>query len=426
MQQHNFKADLKNHFKDHQKRINEEKEKGRELDLHKTKKVSDERYFKTITNEELFDEKNKHIIDEMFKKLQICNDNKCNNPRCKNLFYLYTNKKVGSTCLWGSINVYLSNIFRTFHYHNIGDLEREQVYGISINQLLTILKKQGKNVIVIDIYRPIFDICVSNYFNELNIHFQRDFNVYPEFENKDTFIHRFLNLFDHYYDKYNVDYFKEEYNLPQNELYNAFDFEKKHFIYVDESIKYIKLRLCDSSEWSTILEPYLGYKINIIKYNETKTKSWGKFYEYFNENFFITTNMYDKIKNNTQFKMYYTEEEQINYLKKFENRIKDDKIFGFQDKELMFYYNIIHKNEVKEILSHLSLESNSPISLNCPCNICNNERINIINAQTNKMQENSINTLHLDNTQIQSNINNLQVKNTNRKNKGLGYMNFSK
>lgn len=373
---HSEKSDFKNYFKNHQNRIKEEKEKGRELYKFESNKIINERAFNNISDEELLDDKNKHLIDDILKKLQICVDNKCTNPRCKNLFYLYTNKKVGSTCLWGSINLYLTHIFRTFHYHNIGDLEREQIYGISLKQLFTILKKYNKNVFVVDIYRPIFDICLSNYFNELNLHFQRDFDIYPEFENKDTFIHRFLNLFDYYHDKHDFDYFKDEYDVKD---FTEFDFHKKHLIYNDGSIKYIKLRLCDSSEWNKILTPYLGYNFNIVKHNETKTKSWGKFYDYFNENFFITTNIYNKIKDNESFKIYYSEDEQQKYLKKFENRIKDENPFGFQNKDTLFYFSIMNKNEAKEILSYLSLESNAPIATNCPCNVCDIKRKEIVN-----------------------------------------------
>ena len=409
---HTEKPDFKNYFKNHYKRIKEEKEKGREIYKSKTNKIIEERSFNNISDEELFDDKNKHLIEDILTKLQICVDRKCNNPRCQNLFYLYTNKKVGSTCLWGSINLYLTNIFRTFHYHNIGDLEREQIYGISLKQLFKILKKYNKNVFVIDIYRPIFDICLSNYFNELNLHFQRDFNIYPEFENKDTFIHRFLNLFDYYYDKHDIDYFKDEYDIKE---FNGFDFNKKHLIYSDGSIKYIKLRLCDSSQWNFILSPYIGHNFNVVKHNETKTKSWGKFYDYFNENFFITTTIYNKITDNESFKIYYSKEEQEKYLTKFANRINDDNDFGFKDRETLFYFSIMNKNECKEILSYLSLESNSPIANNCPCNNCNIKRKEFI--FNNEISKNN----------IKSNLpKNLSRHSIRPQKRNIGLLNFAK
>ncbi len=354
--------------------IEKEKNKGRELSTDKSKLVCDEKVFNTISDEELFDIKNKSYIKEILENLKICIDPKCNNPRCKNLIYLYTNKKVGSTSLWGSINLYLSELFRTFHYHNIGDLERDKVYGISINQLFKILNMYNKNVFIIDIYRPIFDVCVSNYFNELNIHFQRDFNIYPEFEYKDTFVHRFLNLFEHYYSKYDVDYFNDVYNIGNCE----FNFEKKHGYYQDENIKYIKLRLCDSLEWNKILSPYFGYNFELIKYNETESKSWGKYYKYFKDNYFITTNIYNKIKDNKQFSKYYSLQERESYLNNFSNRIKDDLSYGFQEAQLVFYYNIINKNEIPNILSNISLESNAPLCNNCICDVCKSHKKNII------------------------------------------------
>ncbi len=420
--------DYKGYFKKLQNEIKEENEKGRELCKSKSKKVYDEKHFVSMSDEELFNESNEELIKEVLKKLNICTDTTCNEPRCQNLFYLYTNKKVGSTCLWGSINLYLSKIFRTFHYHNIGDLEREKVYGLTITQLFKILKKYNKNVVVIDIYRPSFDICVSNYFNELNIHFQRDFDIYPEFENKDTFIHRFLNLFEHYYEKHNVDYFKEIYDIP-TDTFTEFDFEKKHLIYQDGSIKYIKLRLCDSNEWNTILEPYLnGYKFKVIKQNETKTKSWGQYYDYFNEKFFVTSKIYDKIKDNEYFKFYYSEEEQEKYLKKFEDRIKDESQFGFSDKDIVFYYSILNKNETKEILSYLSLQSNAPITGNCPCNGCEIHRKELIRNQSleNVNKKETANENEKEKSkQLQTNNNRHFIINRNQQKRHLGILNFA-
>lgn len=422
MDNKNKQPNFKNYYKNHQKKLKEEENKGREVSTNKSKKITDEYNFKTMLDDDLYN--NNELMENILKKLQICTNKDCKNIRCNNFFYLYTNKKVGSTCLWGSINLYLSNFFKTFHYHNIGDLEREEIYGISINQLFKILKIYNKNVIVVDIYRPIFDICVSNYFNDINIHFQRDFDLYPEFENKDTFIHRFLNLFEHYYEKHDIDYFIDEYNIPNSEkIFTTFNFTDKHLVYKDDSITYIKLRLCDSIDWNKILYKYIEKDFKIIKYNESKNKSWGKYYDYFNENFFITTEMYDKIKNNKYFKFYYTEEEQEKYLLKFTNRINDTNVFGFKKNEISLYYSIINKNEIKQILSHLSLESNSPICNNCECSNCITIRNNIlINLNKNTNINPNINTNINPNININPNMN----KNSIILRKKMGFMNFSK
>ena len=209
----------------YRKKIIEEKKNGRKLNQNKINKVYSCKIFETLSDEELFCEENKEKLKEYLHRFNICSDENCSSERCKNLFIVYTNKKVGSTSLWGSINLYLSSIFKTSHIHSSYELERIGIYDITMQQMIKIFKLFNKNVFIIDIYRPIFDICVSNFFNEINIHFQRDFDKYPEIENKDTVIKRFFKLFNDYYDNLNVDYYKEVYNI--NDTPNNFDFNNK-------------------------------------------------------------------------------------------------------------------------------------------------------------------------------------------------------
>lgn len=231
------------------------------------KNISNISTFEHYTDDELFN--NLDYINFISHKLDFCLDNDCNNPRCKNFVILYTNTKCGSTSLWSSINLFLLNLYKTFHFHNEKQLEFFEIYYISINQLIEILKKYKKNVIVIDIYRPIFDIMVSSFMNNLPYHFCKDFNKF-ELKYNDNVIERFFNLFDYNYNYYNIDYFKDVYNLKTN--YDSFDFENKYLLYNDENITYLKLRLCDSHSWGNIFKKKFGWNIKIVKHNETKKK----------------------------------------------------------------------------------------------------------------------------------------------------------
>ena len=377
-------SDMFDVFHTMNKRFQEEKDTGRKLIVHNLHvKVCHEQRFETISDEELFHESNIETIRQIISKLNICIDDQCNSPKCKNLIFLYTSKKAGSTSLWGSINLYLNKYVTTFHIHSESYLENMGIYSVSMIQLFKILKMYNKNLFVIDIYRPIFDTCASVYFNELGINFQRDFSKSIEFKNKDIIIKRFFNLFDYYYNKYNVDYFMEEYNIPDpKNRFKSFDFEKKYLIYEDGLVKYIKLRLCDSAEWPQILSQYFGYDFKVIKYNETSSKKWGNLYDYFNEKFFISPEIYDRIKNNEYFNFYFSPGEREKYLNKFNNKIiidndntinkKINKIFSpvFNHSELEFYYRIIVENEVKQQYGHIVKESNSPIVYNCSCEYC--------------------------------------------------------
>jgi hypothetical protein len=344
------------------------------------RKIYNEKIFESTDDEELF--KNEKLKENVFNKLNICINDNCNSPRCKNIVILYTNKKVGSTSLWGSINLYSSDIFTTYHWHSETYLERNEIYGLSIKKVIELLKFYKKNVYIIDIYRPIFDICLSNYFNELNSQFQKDLSSL-EVENKETIVNRFFNLFNHYYNKYNVDYFREIYDFAEKEKLEQFDFENKYLIVKDETITYIKLRLCDSKEWENILNPIFNTNMKCIKHNETKAKSWGNYYDYFLENFSITPELLETIKNNEYFKFYYSEDEQISYLSKFNNKISDKYNQRYTNEQITFYFKILRENETNINLGYLSVNSNAPIVTNCLCDVCKDNRSKTMNQYDN-------------------------------------------
>jgi hypothetical protein len=348
-----------------QKRIKDEKKNGRKLSENISNKVSEQKVFTNLSDEELFCQENKDNLKEYLKKMGMCTDEKCLNSQCKNFIIIYTNKKVGSTSLWGSINLYLSSVFKTTHIHSSYELERTGIFDINMQQFLKILQMFNKNVFVIDIYRPVFDICVSNFFNELNTHFQRDFEKYPKIENKDIVIKRFFQVFKSYYASHNVDYYKEQYQIPSTNIPETFNFDSKHLIYKNENITYIKLRLCDSDNWHNILSDYFGYKFKIIKFNESDKKAWGPLYKHFKENYKITTEIFNLLKDNIYFNYYYTPEEQEKYLLQFKDKIDDEnKVIHYTKEEFMFYNLLQKENEVSILYSELACNTNSPIANN--------------------------------------------------------------
>jgi hypothetical protein len=407
-------------------KIQKEIDNGREImKFNHNKKVTDDYMFKPIDNELLVKE------EELIKKniqetMQICFNRNCDNPRCKNICIIYTNKKVGSTSLWGSINLYLSEHFKTFHIHSQGELERFGLYSLSVNQIIELLNKYNKNIYIIDIYRPIFDICVSNYFNELYVHFQREFRENSDFNNKQTIITRFLQLFLMFYNKHNVDYFTSVYNI--NKTFDSFDFDNKYLYYERENIKYIKLRLCDSEIWDEILSKIFGYKFKIVKYNETEKKHIGELYNYFKENMYISPAYYDLLVNNSDFKFYYTPVEQEEYMIKLKDKIKDVEC-GFNPFELLFYKMIIEKNEAVQTYAHISTNSNQPICFNCICNNCIQYRNQLItslntNTNTNAISNTNVNSNANNNSNVNSNANSIvPIKRNIKRNKILMYYN---
>lgn len=339
------------------------------------KKIYNEQTFQHFTDEELFN--NHEYIDFISTKLEFCLDNNCNNSRCKNFIIIYTSPKVGSTALWSSLNLYLSDKFKIYHFHNNLQLEFFDIYYISINQLIKIFKKYNKNVFIIDIYRPLFDILVSSFFNDLPFHFSKDFVNY-NFKEPKNILERFFCLYDNSLDYFNIDYFREIYG-NKCPIKN-FNFDNKFLYLEDGSLKFVKLRLCDFLEWDKILYQLLGYKIKIIRYNQTINKSIGKYYDYFNNNFKISKIDFENLKNDPNLNFYYSDKEKENYLNKFKNKICDTYIIDKYPIEFIdFYYFMIKENKCVSLLGDTVHESNKTLVLNCICNNCKIKRKKIIN-----------------------------------------------
>jgi hypothetical protein len=307
--------------------------------------------------------------------------------------------KTGSTSLWYSIylNTCKSNNYRTHHWHNDSILLEKYKTTLSINQFINILDIYKKNVIVTDIYRPIFDQCLSSYLNELHIFFQFDIKNINQFvkniQNNIKIIQdRFNELFITLYNKFNNDFYFEKYDFDYK--FNSFDFEKKYLHYKKNNISYLKLRLCDTNKWGEILQPILNQQnIKILHLNDTDQKYTFDLKELFMKTYQIPKNIYEIIKNNKHFKYYYNEEEQLNYLQKFKDKINND--FSINIIENHPYYSYISSNSLINKYNNDSKLYNYPFifkttycdkecfDASCPKKIKINNLIDYLDKKTN-------------------------------------------
>jgi hypothetical protein len=334
-------------------------------------KISDEMLYNNLENY-------KELIN---KQLKICFNPSCTDLRCKNICMIYTNPKVGCTTLWSSLNLYFSDFLTTNRWHNEYPLESRGILDISINQFLEVNNMHDKNVIVIDIYRPIFDMCQSFFFlyfialvDEI---YQNDI---------DYIINAFNRFFFSIYNHMNIDYYKEVYNL--NTTFNVFNFNEKHLFFRNKNIKYIKLRLLDTNEWNPILSSVLNTNFKIITDNKTENKETGKMYNEFKKKYKIPKNYYDIIKNNKHFLFYYTTEEQDTYLKKFDGKITDNYTGPVSDIGFIYpnYTNIPNDklpktNKEGKNINYLINKANEPTFSNCNCESCKLVRKEFISNQ---------------------------------------------
>ena len=273
---------------------------------------------------------NKQIIIEAFNKLFTNN--------CNNYIFIYTPPKVGSTTLVTSLRVSLGKTYNIIHIHDDVMLNVLTGLNVRVNEIIEYIASIGKNIFVIDVYRPAIERKISEYFEKLSpYHFNntedniRNYNI-KRIINRFNKIYPYLALEEHYFDKYNIDS-----HLP-------FDFDKKHTVQIFNGVKYVKLRLMDSHQWESILSQILQTKIVIINDYQTKDKGIGDLYNRFKQEYKLPQNYYEDFKNDKYFNFYYSEQERNVYLNFWENKL-DNTIVSYTKEEYHFYMNICLENQ---------------------------------------------------------------------------------
>jgi hypothetical protein len=281
----------------------------------------------------------------------------------KNYIFIYTAPKVGSTTLVSSLRVSLGISYNILHIHDDTMLNvLTGINDITINEIINCLSLQRKNIWVIDVYRSPIERKISEFFEKISPY---HFNNSEENINNYTIkriSNRFNNLFphlalgDHYVDKYGL-------TEPIK-----FDFDKKYTIQHENNINYIKLRLCDSKSWSSILSEVFGKEIYIINDYQGENKYTGDLYKKFKEEYKLPSNYLDLIKNCKYFNYYYSEEERNIYLNEWKTKL-DEPWKPYTQDEYKLYVNIYLENQYIS-----DIQINHYIDNGCFCNLCCKKR----------------------------------------------------
>ena len=288
--------------------------------------------------------------------------------KIKNIVFVYTPPKVGSTTLVSSIRLSASYKFSVVHVH-----DEEMLYvlngitDITINELIKYNKYIGRNVYVIDVYREPLERKMSEFFDKLaSFHFNNTADKVNKY-NVNRLIARFNNIFthiatgDHYFDKM-TEVFKPE----------MFDFEKKYLFQKVFDISYIKLRLRDSAQWGKILSGLLGCEITIVNDYETDKSSLKELYQGFKNAYKIPSNYITQIENCTYFKYYLSHEEQIAYISKLRAK-SSAQVIGYSQSEYNIYMNICLENQW-----NTSIDTNHYLDEGCTCRACSKQRRQVV------------------------------------------------
>jgi hypothetical protein len=284
----------------------------------------------------------------------------------KNIIFVYTPPKVGSTTLVSSIRLNACGKFTVLHLHN--EIMLKVLYNITdvtVNDIIHFNKFLGKNVKVIDIYRSPIEQKISTFFE--NIH-SLHFNV-PECKLNTFDVNRLIKRFNQVFPYLKTnDHFRNNYNINFPE---KFDFLNKYIHVNENGIDYYKMRLTDSNEWNYILPKILGLNINIYIINdyETDKKPLKDIYSIFKQNYRIPDNLFEMIENDENLNYYYSNYEKNKYLNMWRLKLNNQKFKTFNPEEYVFYMDIALDNQY---MSEIQMEHY--IDLGCLCNACCRKR----------------------------------------------------
>ena len=292
--------------------------------------------------------------------------------RDRNIIFVYCPPKVGSTSLVSSIRLFANEKFNVLHLHNEQILKFLYDIDVSINDIIKYNSYLGKNIFVFDIYRNPIEKKISIFFEKLeSLHFNSNsemIETYPI----EKLISRFNSIFPYLGEN---DYFRNEYTIACPE---KFDFDKKFLLVEKQKIKYIKLRLSDSSHyWSSILNTLLGIELKIIRDYETKEKRSKDIFQKFIENYKIPENLFELIKQDEQTTYYMNESDRTSYFNEW--RKKTTSSFNYYtNKQYDFYLKISSENQNRS-----EVHADHYIDNGCICNSCFEKRFRLRDSVRN-------------------------------------------
>jgi len=280
-----------------------------------------------------------------------------------NYIFIYTPPKVGSTTLVTSLRVSLNKTYNIIHIHDETMLRvLTGINDVKIIDIIKYLSNIGKNVFVIDIYRTPVERKMSEYFEKISpYHFNNSDENLCKYSIKrisDRFnkIFPYIENSDHYFENFGID----------NPI--PFDFDKKYTIQNINNVKYIKLRLCDSHMWDSILSTIFNIDIIIIHDYKTEDKGIGQLYNQFKNEYKLPSNFINLIKENKYLKFYYNETERNKYIDTWYSKLCNE-VIPYTFDEYKFYMNICLENQYIN-----DIQIDHYIDNGCFCKYCTEKR----------------------------------------------------
>jgi len=218
---------------------------------------------------------------------------------------VFCSGKTGGSTLTKTIR---NNNMSCIHLHNFNcnGLSDNMDFDISKENIINIINN-SKKIYIIDSYRLPIERKISSFFQNL------EFFV-PNYQN--ISVEELINIFNTNYintieDYHSINLIMDEYNI---ERFKQFNFKERYNIKEHNNIVFIKILFKDINEWSTILSNI--FKKNIIVEKENINNN--ELYKNFKLKYKVPKTYIDNIlKNDKEFKIYNTENEQELYIQKW-------------------------------------------------------------------------------------------------------------
>lgn len=232
--------------------------------------------------------------------------------------FVYCSGKCGSSTLH---NTFKNNGFKSYKIHdnnyfkflcNTFNKDKEKTIFDVID-----FNKINKKIYIIDCYRTPIERKISSFFQNINRYVENYDNIQIN-ELINIFNQKFLYQLEEYH---SIDEVIKHYGLKP---FTNFDIKNKYNIVKKDNIVFIKLRFNDIFEWSDILSTIFEKKISIFNDNVTIKKPINKLYNEFKELYKVPNKYMDEyLLNDSNFKIYNSQEEQEKYINYWKNRIQN-------------------------------------------------------------------------------------------------------
>jgi hypothetical protein len=329
--------------------------------------------FEKYNNNNIFMDNKLELVFQANKKLGLSED--LSKPRNKNVVFVFTPPKCGSTSLVSSLRLCCFDHLSVVHLHSEKMLKvMYNIHDLTVKEIINYNRVLQKNVLVIDIFRHPVEHKISLFFDILDtFHFNRKQEDLKQIR-LETLFHRFNKLYPHIPSE---DYFQTIYEIQPGTFKKEDNFQ---LVEDENGIRYLKLRLMDSeTKWASILQKVLAKtKVFIVKDNITciSKKKLADLYSRFKTHYKLPINFLNDLK--TLEFYYLTDEEKSFYLQTWEEKA-DSTFEPFTTQEFELYNQISSENK------YLSQgHSNHYLANNCECFDCRKKKFDILNKLNNK------------------------------------------